>query len=204
LGGLPGQEIPVEIDGKKCDVYATAVLYAEILQPHSSIMQGMLPFAMIVAVVQENYRPPLAMTLPPQTVTLVRKMWDTDPHLRPSFTEVLEALLRNQRDVEVKGKLNKISTKLKGQSQAEGAPGKAKDHPRCNAGPGPPSSTEPKNGEEKNSASLSLGIDGCDSANKEWSFSNAAINHHERNNSGLSMSFSIDRAVSTTEEERVV
>jgi hypothetical protein len=83
------------IDGKKCDVYAAAMLYSEILQPRSLSVESSCPqrpLAMLAAVVHENYRPPLSEAVPLKSAALVRRMWDADPSVRPSFSAVLAEL----------------------------------------------------------------------------------------------------------------
>ena len=54
---LQGMSEGVPIDGKQCDVYATAMLYSEILQPHTLPMSHFQAAAMLVAVIRDNYRP---------------------------------------------------------------------------------------------------------------------------------------------------
>ena len=83
-------ETPVAtIDGKKCDVYSTAIMYSEILQPHAPILEKRKPMALLVAVAREHYRPSLSDRVPIELAALVRKMWDADADARPSFVEVL-------------------------------------------------------------------------------------------------------------------
>ena len=76
-------------------MYATAVLYSEILQPHGLAPESskpQRPLAMLVAVVQENYRPLLSEAVPLKSAALVRRMWDADPSVRPPFSAVLAEL----------------------------------------------------------------------------------------------------------------
>jgi Leucine-rich repeat (LRR) protein/tRNA A-37 threonylcarbamoyl transferase component Bud32 len=80
------------IDGKKCDVYATGVLFSELSQPHSPIMETRRQLAFLTAVVDEEFRPDLTEAVPPHSAALIRMMWKTDAHSRPSFSEVLAAL----------------------------------------------------------------------------------------------------------------
>ena len=79
------------IDGKKCDVYAAAILYSEILQPHTYGLNERPAQVIGIETYKENWRPPLSSDCAHHK-PLIQKMWDADASLRPCFNEVVAAL----------------------------------------------------------------------------------------------------------------
>jgi serine/threonine protein kinase len=80
------------VDQFKTDVYSTAILFAEILQPHVAVYKNMGHLSIIRAVVDLKQRPALPTLLPHRASGLITSMWDTNPSLRPDFPEILSQL----------------------------------------------------------------------------------------------------------------
>ena len=81
-----------EVNGKKMDVFSTAILYSEIIQPTLEIFEGMSTLEVLLAVAREHRRPPLPENIHPTMEKLIRSMWDVDPSKRPHFTDILATL----------------------------------------------------------------------------------------------------------------
>jgi len=85
-----------QIDAFKLDVYACGIIFSELNNPESALYAGMSKFAIMQAVLHENLRPTLPASevcvLPDAGVELLRRMWDKDPAIRPSFSEIVQAL----------------------------------------------------------------------------------------------------------------
>jgi hypothetical protein len=81
-----------EVNGKKMDVFSTAILYSEIIQPTLDTFEGTSTLEVLLAVAREHRRPPLPENIHPTMEKLIRRMWDVDPMKWPHFTGILATL----------------------------------------------------------------------------------------------------------------
>jgi hypothetical protein len=93
----------------KADIYSYALTCSEILM-------GKLPFADIEKhsemkeAVKKGMRPALPDSLPVSMMSLIKRCWDADPSMRPSFSWIC-AELRHIKNVHI---ISDVVTKLKG------------------------------------------------------------------------------------------
>ncbi|WVZ15504.1 hypothetical protein V8G54_013070 [Vigna mungo] len=87
-----------EPSNEKCDVYSFGVILWEL----STLQQpwgGMNPMQVVGAVGFQHRRLDIPDNVDPTIADIIRKCWQTDPKLRPSFVEILAALKPLQKTV---------------------------------------------------------------------------------------------------------
>ncbi|CAH9142694.1 unnamed protein product [Cuscuta epithymum] len=87
-----------EPSDEKCDVYSFGVILWELCtlqQPWG----GMNPMQVVGAVGFQHRRLDIPDDMDPAVADIVRKCWQTDPKLRPSFTEIMAALRPLQKPI---------------------------------------------------------------------------------------------------------
>ena len=80
------------MDGFKCDVYSTGILFADLSAPRCELFEDMGQKAeeIVKAVALEKLRPFLPVALPPTISQLIVSMWAHDPRQRPCIQDVLK------------------------------------------------------------------------------------------------------------------
>jgi hypothetical protein len=73
------------------DVFSFGVILWELLSRECPY-DGMDPIPCALAVLNKHERPSIPLWCPPAFATLIRKCWDQDPTVRPTFMQVLSAL----------------------------------------------------------------------------------------------------------------
>ncbi|KAG5013318.1 hypothetical protein JHK86_025579 [Glycine max] len=87
-----------EPSNEKCDVYSFGVILWEL----STMQQpwgGMNPMQVVGAVGFQHRRLDIPDDMDPTIADIIRKCWQTDPNLRPTFAEILAALKPLQKSV---------------------------------------------------------------------------------------------------------
>uniref|UniRef100_A0A0R0J9B7 non-specific serine/threonine protein kinase n=1 Tax=Glycine max TaxID=3847 RepID=A0A0R0J9B7_SOYBN len=87
-----------EPSNEKCDVYSFGVILWEL----STLQQpwgGMNPMQVVGAVGFQHRRLDIPDDMDPAIADIIRKCWQTDPKLRPTFAEILAALKPLQKSV---------------------------------------------------------------------------------------------------------
>ncbi|XP_065635094.1 probable serine/threonine-protein kinase SIS8 isoform X2 [Quercus suber] len=87
-----------EPSNEKCDVYSFGVILWEL----STMQQpwgGMNPMQVVGAVGFQHRRLDIPDDMDPSIADIIRKCWQTDPKLRPSFTEIMAALKPLQKPI---------------------------------------------------------------------------------------------------------
>ncbi|XP_028805389.1 probable serine/threonine-protein kinase SIS8 [Neltuma alba] len=87
-----------EPSNEKCDVYSFGVILWELLtlqQPWG----GMNPMQVVGAVGFQHRRLDIPDNMDPAVADIIRKCWQTDPKLRPTFAEIMAALKPLQKPI---------------------------------------------------------------------------------------------------------
>ncbi|KAI4351011.1 hypothetical protein L6164_005405 [Bauhinia variegata] len=87
-----------EPSNEKCDVYSYGVILWEL----STLQQpwgGMNPMQVVGAVGFQHRRLDIPENMDPAIADIIRKCWETDPKLRPSFAEIMATLKPLQRPI---------------------------------------------------------------------------------------------------------
>ncbi|XP_031372458.1 probable serine/threonine-protein kinase SIS8 isoform X2 [Punica granatum] len=87
-----------EPSNEKCDVYSFGVILWELFtmqQPWG----GMNPMQVVGAVGYQHRRLDIPDDMDPVIADIIRKCWETDPKLRPSFAEIMAALKPLQKPI---------------------------------------------------------------------------------------------------------
>ncbi|XP_031406805.1 probable serine/threonine-protein kinase SIS8 isoform X2 [Punica granatum] len=87
-----------EPSNEKCDVYSFGVILWELItlkQPWG----GMNPMQVVGAVGFQHRRLEIPDDMNPAIADIIKKCWQTDPKLRPSFTEIMAALKPLQKPI---------------------------------------------------------------------------------------------------------
>jgi serine/threonine protein kinase len=80
-----------EPSDEKCDVFSYGVILWELctlLQP----WEGMNPMQVVGAVGFQHRRLDIPGSVDPAVAEIIKRCWQTDPRLRPSFSEIMAAL----------------------------------------------------------------------------------------------------------------
>ena len=64
------------------------------------LVQGQRAVEVMMRVVHQQERPVFAVTVPKRYADLAKHCWDSDPHQRPTFAEVLEVLAEMLADAQ--------------------------------------------------------------------------------------------------------
>ncbi|KAK8654804.1 hypothetical protein V6N13_107402 [Hibiscus sabdariffa] len=81
---------------EKCDVYSFGVILWELVTLRIP-WKGLNPMQVVGAVGFQNRRLEIPEDVDPMTAQIIRECWQTEPHLRPSFAELMSQLRRLQR-----------------------------------------------------------------------------------------------------------
>ncbi|KAK7320191.1 hypothetical protein RJT34_04927 [Clitoria ternatea] len=87
-----------ELSDEKCDVYSFGVILWEL----STLQQpwgGMNPMQVVGAVGFQHRRLDIPDDMDPAIADIIRQCWQTDPKLRPTFTEIMAALKPLQKPI---------------------------------------------------------------------------------------------------------
>lgn len=85
----------MKMNGEKCDVYSTAILFSELVDESLSFratIDGKSFYEIIESIVEDNERPILPENTPSALASLIVSMWAADPKQRPNFVQVVVAL----------------------------------------------------------------------------------------------------------------
>ena len=81
---------------EKADVFSFGIIMSEILNrqpPYYGVDKKKV--AQQVAS-NNNYRPPIPKTCPKDWATLMKKCWDYSPNKRPTFSEIIDLLIKSK------------------------------------------------------------------------------------------------------------
>ncbi|XP_010519852.1 PREDICTED: serine/threonine-protein kinase EDR1 [Tarenaya hassleriana] len=81
---------------EKCDVYSFGVILWELATTRIP-WKGLNPMQVVGAVGFQNRRLEIPEDIDPTVAKIIRECWQTEPHLRPSFTQLMHRLKRLQR-----------------------------------------------------------------------------------------------------------
>ncbi|XP_073270471.1 probable serine/threonine-protein kinase SIS8 isoform X2 [Primulina huaijiensis] len=87
-----------EPSNEKCDVYSFGVILWELFTLQQPWL-GMNPMQVVGAVGFQHRRLEIPDNMDPFVANLIRKCWQTDPMLRPSFTEIMALLKPLQKPI---------------------------------------------------------------------------------------------------------
>ncbi|EOA19935.1 hypothetical protein CARUB_v10000185mg [Capsella rubella] len=80
---------------EKCDVYSFGVILWELATSRVP-WKGLNPMQVVGAVGFQNRRLEIPDDIDPTVAQIIRECWQTEPHLRPSFTQLMRSLKRFQ------------------------------------------------------------------------------------------------------------
>ncbi|XP_010453242.1 PREDICTED: serine/threonine-protein kinase EDR1-like isoform X1 [Camelina sativa] len=80
---------------EKCDVYSFGVILWELATSRVP-WKGLNPMQVVGAVGFQNRRLEIPDDIDPTVAQIIRECWQTEPHLRPSFTQLMRSLKRLQ------------------------------------------------------------------------------------------------------------
>lgn len=80
---------------EKCDVYSFGVILWELTTTRIP-WEGLNPMQVVGAVGFQNRRPEIPEDVNPAVAQIIRDCWQTEPHLRPSFSQLMSRLYRLQ------------------------------------------------------------------------------------------------------------
>ncbi|XVF35341.1 hypothetical protein REPUB_Repub18cG0137300 [Reevesia pubescens] len=81
---------------EKCDVYSFGVILWELVTLRIP-WKGLNPMQVVGAVGFQNRRLEIPEDVDPMVAQIIRECWQTEPHLRPSFAQLMSRLRRLQR-----------------------------------------------------------------------------------------------------------
>ncbi|XP_012451366.1 serine/threonine-protein kinase EDR1 isoform X1 [Gossypium raimondii] len=81
---------------EKCDVYSFGVVLWELVTLRIP-WKGLNPMQVVGAVGFQNRRLEIPEDIDPMVAQIIRECWQTEPHLRPSFAQLMSRLRRLQR-----------------------------------------------------------------------------------------------------------
>ncbi|MBA0547773.1 hypothetical protein Golob_018916 [Gossypium lobatum] len=81
---------------EKCDVYSFGVILWELVTLRIP-WKGLNPMQVVGAVGFQNRRLEIPEDVDPTVAQIIRECWQTEPHLRPSFAQLMSQLRRLQR-----------------------------------------------------------------------------------------------------------